>query len=1178
MKSDERSGRDSRAAVPRPVVPPGALRQLKKLIYEVYVAAGMPSLDRIRAWITARDDLPGAPGRDTIRRVIGDPTVPPSQVNMVAVAAVLAWEGGWDEDNLIGRVRDLWVRASTAEPVGRPLEVVTDPFGLEVHRCIGLSGDGPTLPAYVPRDHDRRLRGIVADAAAGNSRMAVLVGGSLTGKTRACWEALTLLRDESQPWRLWHPIYPTRADAALADLVDLGPRTVVWLNEAQLYLADPVSGRELSAGLREAFRDGSRAPILVLATLWPHQWDALIARDDSGGEARDLLLGHSIPVPDSFTDTDLDALASSGDPRLAEAASHAPDGQITQYLGGGPFLLDRYHQAPPATRALIHAAMDSRRLGCGPHLPLALLADAAPGYLTETQWEQTGEDWLARALDHTAIPSDGLPSILVPISNTTRRNRRKSRAGAASEPATAAVYRLADYLEQHGIRARAGEIPPVDFWVSCVSHASPVEQRALGKAAWDRGLYRDATQFCKNAVASGDLSTVSSLLFNYYDSQGTVSPADAWAAANVPLDDTAAVADLMSWWVSAGFDREQFTRLARRAVEECSLEDPKAVTEMLRALWKAGPEETVSALFASDRAPDGVNISDIDPGDGITVLLTRGIAEFVNLDSPRDVSDLLFELIGIRGAQEQIEILLGRVTETLPRYSDSHELGTLLIRMCIAGGVEHVLGWMADGRNADVLDPNEATRLLQKVAEAGHDEMAAAWAAHVAAGTKLIASVHIAKLINALHARYPDALAVLLARKPAEQVSTDDLDGVAKLLDGLREAGAVDQVRILADRVAATISNHEGRDPLPLLESLERAGAEEQMTPVLAHLAACSDLRLLSSERWAARQAPLMSEYFPLGNSAHLRRLVRSLDHRGERECIGVLADRGLVAEVSLTHTQGVTDLIGELVNAGYQEPAAQLTARLVAETVIDNPGTVAAVLRHLWESGASGPIASLLARDPASHTALDDLYKVSSLLDVLVEVEAEDQVAELIARIAADAPPLSPGAVAHLIDRLRSLGVIEEAKTLALRSSKLAPLGDPVETAALISCLRESGEPIAPLLERDPASAVEMRHPDSFHPLLHKLRAAGADEQLRSLAARIAESIPLDYPKGLDRLLDTLQSLGAGEAATKLVDRLPAAGLFSFYRYRVGGQARFRFGREPDGCPATPWNWDDLD
>ena len=44
------------------------------------------------------------------------------------------------------------------------------------------------------------------------------------------------------------------------------------------------------------------------------------------------------------------------------------DGQITSTA----VLLDRYRQAPPATKALIDTALDARRLGCGPHLPLAL--------------------------------------------------------------------------------------------------------------------------------------------------------------------------------------------------------------------------------------------------------------------------------------------------------------------------------------------------------------------------------------------------------------------------------------------------------------------------------------------------------------------------------------------------------------------------------------------------------------------------------------------------------------------------------------------------------------------------------------------------------------------------------------------------------------------------------------
>ena len=77
---------------------------------------------------------------------------------------------------------------------GWPLAEVSDPFDLEVHRPVqpedappGL----PVLPPYVPREHDEVLGRVVRAAAGGRSGIAVLVGGSSTGKTRACWEALT---------------------------------------------------------------------------------------------------------------------------------------------------------------------------------------------------------------------------------------------------------------------------------------------------------------------------------------------------------------------------------------------------------------------------------------------------------------------------------------------------------------------------------------------------------------------------------------------------------------------------------------------------------------------------------------------------------------------------------------------------------------------------------------------------------------------------------------------------------------------------------------------------------------------------------------------------------------------------------------------------------------------------
>jgi hypothetical protein len=118
------------------------------------------------------------------------------------------------------------VRDTLAQPdsditvAGQPLDEVTDPFGLEVHRPVqpedappGL----PLLPPYVPREHDEVLGQVVRAAADGCSEIAVLVGGSSTGKTRACWEALALLRDRAA-------LYLSRPPACLpAD-----PRPAHW--------------------------------------------------------------------------------------------------------------------------------------------------------------------------------------------------------------------------------------------------------------------------------------------------------------------------------------------------------------------------------------------------------------------------------------------------------------------------------------------------------------------------------------------------------------------------------------------------------------------------------------------------------------------------------------------------------------------------------------------------------------------------------------------------------------------------------------------------------------------------------------------------------------------------------------------------------------------------------------
>jgi hypothetical protein len=59
----------------------------------------------------------------------------------------------------------------------------------------------------------------------------------------------------------------------------------------------------------------------------------------------------------------------AGLPPLAQAAAGGREGHVIQYLAGAPELLARYHNAPPAARALTDVAMDAARLGMRAALP-----------------------------------------------------------------------------------------------------------------------------------------------------------------------------------------------------------------------------------------------------------------------------------------------------------------------------------------------------------------------------------------------------------------------------------------------------------------------------------------------------------------------------------------------------------------------------------------------------------------------------------------------------------------------------------------------------------------------------------------------------------------------------------------------------------------------------------------
>jgi hypothetical protein len=704
---------------------------------------------------------------------------------------------------------------------------------LEVHPALDVDGARQrlgALPAYIPRAHDAQLEAVVAAAAAGRSGIAVLVGGSSTGKTRALWEAARQLPGS---WRLWHPLSPTRPDAVLAELADIAPRTVVWLNEAQYYL-DAGLGEHVAAGLREVLHDPTRGPVLVLATLWPEHWNRLTLRAGHSPHARELLDGHKIDVPNAFTPADLAVLAgtASVDPRLAEAAEHAQDHQVTQYLAGVPVLLDRYQAAQGATRALIHAAMDSRRWRTRPRVPLDWLAAAAPGYLTAAEWNTTGDDWLSTALDYVTEECNGIPGILTPVKTTAPRNQRPPASDGGPDPAVGQPaqgeqgpqYRLADYLDQYGRAGRADQIPPIDFWTAAARHAHPANLTALGEAAWDRGLYRDAAQFRKNATVLGMPYGAASLV-NQFSALFPTDPRPVqWVIDHVIEDDPIALISLLKSVCRAG-TQEQIAALATRIAERVVLDDPFWVFQLLDSLREAGATEQ------------------------ITVLLARNPAERAVLDDPFGVARLLD---GLReaGAKEQFTTLATRAAEQIP-------LDDLI--------------WI--------------TSLLDTLREAGVDKLFATLATRVAEQSALGDLLAVVGLLDNLRRAGADERFVTLAARVAEQISLDDPSAVARLLDTLRDAEAVEQCDALVIWVAERTPLVDVSAVAELLESLHRVGAKEQLTALAARTAEqiplynlpevkrlLGSLREVGADEQFATLAARLPECFPLLLDAYWER------------------------------------------------------------------------------------------------------------------------------------------------------------------------------------------------------------------------------------------------------------------------------------------------------------------
>ncbi|MFE2751019.1 hypothetical protein ACFXGA_03330 [Actinosynnema sp. NPDC059335] len=379
----------------------------------------------------------------------------------------------------VGHVHGDFVVAKADGVVSRHIEVPVleaDPVLLGVHRPISVGSD-PSMPRYVPRDVDLRLRALIAGAAE-RGGFILLVGGSSVGKTRSLFEAV-------------REVVPDRSlvQPATAQGLDAFDRVVLWLDELQSHL-DGEHG--LSAPV---VRGLLARKTIIVATLWPDYYAAYTEHDRSVGDRyaveRDLLkLAEVVHVGAAFTDAERTRAETTAaqDERLRIALASRDFG-LTQVLAAAPQLVHRWESADPYARAVMTAALDATRLGARSALTADFLEAAASGYCTPAERASAPADWFRRALDYATKRQLGATAPLVAVGEAM---------GVVDG------YRVADYLLQHADRTRRATAPPRTFWDACASHVTDDGDAArLGRVALERRLHGFARTLLDRAARTG---------------------------------------------------------------------------------------------------------------------------------------------------------------------------------------------------------------------------------------------------------------------------------------------------------------------------------------------------------------------------------------------------------------------------------------------------------------------------------------------------------------------------------------------------------------------------------------------------------------------------------------------------------------------------------------------------
>lgn len=1059
-----------------------------------------------------------------------------------------------------------------------------DALNLGVHRAPGIGENqdrviaaSRDLPSYLVRPHDHLLRAPMrraTDPAAPESILVVLTGDSTVGKSRALWEAV---RTCLPSWRLLAP-----ADSAeLAGMLcngEIAPGTVLWLDELQRHL-DGTDG-PAAAGLLDRLLAGTPR-VAVVGAMWTRPyWDKFTSQGrsrDIYAAARHLLTGSRtirVNVPDKLDEDQLADFAAlaDGDERISAAvAAGESDGRVIQHLTGGPELLRGFQDDlfTPVEKALITAAVDARRLGHTGPLPAGLLTAAADAYL-RPQDRPDQPAVIQAALDGLATGhrADGTRT---DVRHTVRAlTALRERTGASPR------YEPYDYLQQHISQRGTGRIPPALFWDAVVEHAEPAELGSLADSARTRGLLRHAARLLKRAILHGSSTAASMLLFDLDLADAADQRAAYWSVDHVDVN--YGTVYLLRLLHGAGMEGPM-TVLADRAARCWPLHDPQGVAELLKLLREVGADRQAGLLLDRDPAAH-IQIRSLGFPPGLLDKLKEAagdrmvtaLADRVTAETPIENLSLVWSMLtALRegGAVEQAVTLARRVITTVRPDDPAEALG--LLKGLPEGEADllarAVLDW-APAARLRLENPRRLSLLLEILGDTGTGTQVKALLDRAHLAEVSLSDPHgvAGLLVTLLDLGAGQQAGVLLDRDPAVHVPQDALSDTYRLLEVLHRAGAEHQVNVLADRIAAHVPLDDPSLVASLMSAMSDADASRQVmvlaNRVAAHLRVSSadDMSYLlttlyeagANQQSAALLARHLPDHLPLGNGAKAARLLETL-HR-----------------------------------VGAKQHAVALAGYIAGHFPLDWPGDVAFLLRELKESGAERQASALADRvvtDAPTDRAIDDAMggrtHVGTLLIALEEVGGRQQVISVAKRAAADMPLLTPPDVAFVLRTLREADASEHLTLLADRVADGVSLDFVGRVADFLKALHDAGadyqmfrlaDRVADDAPLDSPSTTEHLHPVPY--LLEVLTDIGAEAQATRLAGRVAAGFPLDSFI-IDDLLEALRHTPA--QAEQLAGRMPVAGLFGMWRHRLDDPETFRYGREPDGHPASPWGWDDL-